>query len=80
MNAEQEKKLKGIFANILGVDESKITDSIAYNSFEPWDSLKHLQLVSEMEEAFGVQIEMDDIIAMENFKVVKQILGKYLHK
>jgi acyl carrier protein len=55
-----------------------VTDSLAYNSCEQWDSLKHLQMIAMIEERFDIEIEMDDIIAMENFAKVKEILHKYL--
>ena len=73
-------KIKKVFCDVLGVSESEISDETAYDSFEPWDSLKHLELVSKLEEELGIEIEMNDIIAMENFRKVKEIVQKYLDK
>lgn len=74
----EEETIKKIFVEVMGVDESKINDSIAYNSCESWDSLAHMELVGELEEAFGIEIDMDDIIAMETFGKIKEIVMKYL--
>lgn len=79
MMNNQDKKVKEIFCCVLGVEETEVNDDTAYNSFEKWDSLKHLQLVSELEDSFDIEFEMDDIIAMENFGLVKEIIGKYLN-
>ncbi|HOB43278.1 MAG TPA: acyl carrier protein [Bacillota bacterium] len=71
--------IKRIFCEVLGVDESEVDDSTSYNSFRPWDSLKHLQLVSMYEDEFDIEFEMDDIIAMENFGLVKEIVTGYIN-
>jgi acyl carrier protein len=73
-------KIKQIFCKVLGADESTVNDETSYNSFEPWDSLKHLEIVSKLEEEFGIEFEMDDIIAMETFGKIRQITQKYLDK
>jgi acyl carrier protein len=74
----RETDIKRVFCKVMGVDESSVTDGTAYNSLEAWDSFRHLQLVAELEETFNIELGMDDIIAMENFGKVKQILAKYL--
>lgn len=73
-------KIKKIFCEVLGVSESEVNDETSYNSFEPWDSLKHLEIVAKLEENFGIEIEMDDIIAMETFGKIREIVQKYLDK
>ena len=78
MAAFDEQAIRKIFSDALGIPPDQVTDSLAYNSCEQWDSLKHLQMVAMVEEHFDIEIEMDDIIAMENFAKVKEILHKYL--
>lgn len=73
-----EDTIKNIFCEVLGLPAQNITDTLAYNSCEQWDSLKHLQIVAMFEESFGIEIDMDDIIAMETYGKVKEILHKYL--
>ena len=78
MTSLDENKLKNIFCEVLGLPAQEITDALAYNSCPQWDSLKHLQMVAMLEETFNIEFEMDDIIAMENYGKVKEILRKYL--
>lgn len=73
-------EIKKIFCDVLSVAESEVNDETSYDSFAPWDSLKHLELISKLEEEFGVEIKMDDIIAMENFGKIKEIMQKYIKK
>jgi acyl carrier protein len=77
MAAFDENTIKNIFCEVIGIPEESVTDALAYNSCEQWDSLKHLQMVAMFEERFDIEIEMDDIIAMETFGKVKEILRKY---
>jgi len=70
--------IKNTFCEVLGIPAQEVTDTLAYNSCVQRDSLKHLQLVAMFEETFGIEIEMDDIIAMENYGKVKEILHRYL--
>lgn len=78
MASFDENTIKKIFCEVLGIPVEEVTDALAYNSYHQWDSLKHLQLVAMFEEKFEIEIDMDDIIAMENYGKVKEILHKYL--
>ena len=39
-----------------------------------WDSLKHLELVVEIESAFNIELEPEEIAEMKSFKDIKKIL------
>ena len=80
MKDEHSIKIKQIFCDVLGVSESEVNDNTSYNSFEAWDSLKHLEFIAKLEEEFNIDIEMDDVIAMESFRKIKEIMEKYLDK
>lgn len=73
-----EEKIKKIFADAFEISEEDVNDDIAYNSYKPWDSLKHLQLVSMLEEELDIELEMDDIIDMSTYQKVREIVMKYL--
>jgi acyl carrier protein len=71
------EKIKEIFHNVLGIDKKLVNDNLSYQEYEKWDSLKHLQLVSAMEKRFNIELDTDDIIAMENVGKIREILKKY---
>lgn len=76
-NRKPEDKLKAIFLKIfpnLKNDEFDLRSS--RNSFENWDSLVHLQLVSEIESAFGMSFDIDEIIAIEKPADFIQLINK----
>ncbi len=74
-------KLKEVF---LGVFQNLKDTGFSFNKprrdFDNWDSLTHLQLVSEIESAFNVRFEMEDIIDIESPADFKRIIEKRLSK
>ena len=52
-------------------------DNLEYQSITEWDSIGHLNLISNLELAFGISMEMDDIIEFSSFNKGKEILNKY---
>lgn len=55
-----EKKFLDFVAEILDVDVSEISLDSKYGECPNWDSLKHLQLIVEIGDEFGVNIPIDD--------------------
>lgn len=63
------------FEKALGIEKMNIGVSLAYNSVPEWDSLGHMALVSEIEEAFSVQFSTEEVIEFSDFKKGLEILG-----
>lgn len=63
MNNEDREKLKKIFLNIFhGISENTFDFNKDRSMFEDWDSLTHMQLLSEVESTFNVNFEIDEVI------------------
>ena len=73
-----EEKLKNIFAEALMIDPDDVTDELRYNGIPAWDSVAHMALIAEIEAAFDIMLETDDIIDMSSFAKAKEIVAKYL--
>ena len=80
MTEDIDAKIKSIFCQELGLEDSAVNDVTAYDSTEAWDSLKHLQLISRFEEEFGIELPVDDVIAMSTFPKVMEIIKKNIAK
>jgi acyl carrier protein len=65
------------FASVLGIPQSEVNDGLRYASIPQWDSIAHMSVVAALEEAFGVMIDMDDVIDMSSVGKAREILGKY---
>jgi len=66
-----------VFKKSLLLDGSVELESLAYQGVDSWDSVGHMALVAELEEAFSVSLEMDDVIDFESYSVGKEILRRY---
>jgi acyl carrier protein len=65
-----------VFINFLNVKKNILND-LKYQDVPEWDSVGHMSLMTEIEEAFDIMIEMDDIIDFSSFEKGKEILTKY---
>ena len=76
MSDKTEKKLKNVLAKILLIDEKEISDSMSRKNLKEWDSMAHLMLVSELESAFKVTLDDEDIMEIQTVADIKKILKK----
>lgn len=79
MNDEQIlDKLSGVFKEILGIKEFEL--SITMDEVQEWDSLKHIQLLSSIEETFKIEIPFEDVIEMISVESIINKIKKYVVK
>lgn len=76
MSNSIDKKLKDILTKILVIDETEIVDSMSRKTVKEWDSMAHLMLVSEIESAFKVTMNDDDIMEIQTVADIKTTLQK----
>lgn len=69
-----EEKVIEILKNIL--EDDNIDASCSQDNCEVWDSLKHLNLVVELESAFNVSFEPEEIVEMISFNEIIKMLNK----
>ncbi len=70
-------KLKTAFASALGIERSDVVDTLQYQSIPEWDSISHMVLIAELEDAFDISIDTDDVIDMSSVAKAKEIIQKY---
>ncbi len=75
---ELHGKIIAVFAKTFQIPEGKVTEDIAYNTYKKWDSLGHLELVSNLESAFDISFSMDDVLIMGTVAKCEQIVRDYL--
>ena len=54
-----------------------INDDLGPDEIEAWDSLGHVELVTRLEESFGISLEVVDISRMYTIGGIKKIIEKY---
>jgi acyl carrier protein len=64
------EKIQEVFNSVFD-DSPQIDENTQKSDIEAWDSMSHLTLILELESAFDVSFEIEQI---ENIKSVKDIL------
>ena len=54
-----------------------ISDDMGPDEIEGWDSLGHVELVTNLEEVFDIALDVVDISRMYTIGDIKKIVGKY---
>ncbi|HEX2581992.1 MAG TPA: acyl carrier protein [Dongiaceae bacterium] len=68
--------LRQIFARVLGEPLERITEDISTLTLLSWDSIRHVELVITLEEAYNTTFTTEEIIAMTSFQGICQVLRK----
>ncbi len=71
------KDLREVFAKAFSLPVEQIPEDLEYQGIVEWDSMSHLVLVQEIEAAYGVAIEMEDILEMGSVTKVRDMLARY---
>lgn len=72
-----KEKYISIFESIFNVDEDTLNDYFNFKDVEAWNSLTHLTLIGELEAAYDVMFETDDILRFGGFQNGMKILERY---
>lgn len=72
-------KVRSIMANVFRTDIANITEDLNQKDVNFWDSLRHLNLVIELEEKFNVSFEPEEISEMVTFKNVIHYLNQKIN-
>jgi len=59
-------KLKAVFQKVFDENDIPITREMTAQDVEGWDSLRHVQLISAVESAFGIKFKLREILGMKN--------------
>jgi acyl carrier protein len=63
-----------VFAKTLNYDAGRFSPATVPEDVPGWDSVGHMNLVAKLEEEFGQQFEVDDIMEMSTGAKIVEIL------
>ena len=73
---ENLEKYKNVFIESFQIKKSQL-EGLKYQDVEEWDSVGHMGLMSDLEEDFDIEMDIDDIIDFSSFEKGMEILAKY---
>lgn len=65
------------FRRAFHLEDSQDVEAFAYQENPQWDSVGHLTLITEIENTFEIQLEVDDVIDFSSFDEGQKIIEKY---
>lgn len=71
------KKYNDVFQSCLNIEADVLGETLVYNSIPTWDSVGHMNLIANLEDAFDIMLETEDILDFSSYIKGKEILGKY---
>lgn len=70
------EKYDNAFIESLDVEKEQLM-GLQYQGVPTWDSVGHMGLISEIEDAFDIQFETDDIVDFNIYEKGIELLTKY---
>jgi acyl carrier protein len=70
-----EKNLEQLLAELLQIPVAEVTDELAMQNLEVWDSLKHMELIASLEEQFDVQLSFEEIVMMRSVGDIRRVMN-----
>lgn len=50
---------------------------LKYMALGKWDSVGHMDLIADIEAAFGIEMETKDVLDLSSYEKGKEVLSKY---
>ena len=66
-------------SDLFGVPKNTVTNDMTMKNSEFWDSLKHMALISMVEDTYNVSLSMDDIVRMVSIQEIINVLTEKTH-
>ena len=74
---ENIEKYNNAFVEVFGANAEDLNDNYGKDTVEEWDSVHQLSLIAQMEDAFDIMFDPEDIMEMTSYAKGKKILAKY---
>ena len=73
MSIDRRDRVLGVVTSVLGLQPGDVVPELTRGVHPAWDSLRHLDLVMELESALGWRLSLDEITSM---RTVADILAR----
>lgn len=74
---DNKQKYNEAFMKALEINADKLNADLAYGMISEWDSIGHMNLITEIEETFQIQLEPDDMMKISSYNEGKTVLKQY---
>jgi acyl carrier protein len=68
-------QIQRIIAAAINVAPDSVGDGLTMRDTPAWDSLKHMEIIVGIEQAFAVELSFDEIVAMQSVADIRKVLA-----
>jgi len=72
------ERVRTAFNSAFDIDPRTVTIDTTPGDIPAWDSMGHVTLASSLERSFGLNFDVDDLMAMENVKEICRVVQSKL--
>lgn len=72
------EKLQDIFRDVFNDDGIILSETMTSSDIDDWDSLAHIQLITEIEKSFGIRFTVQEAVSAENVKEFTELIDSKL--
>lgn len=69
-------KIYEILGNIFEIDPNNISENLTQNDIDNWDSFRHLQLIVDLENEFGISFDNEELVSLIDIKTIVNFVYK----
>jgi len=73
-------RVREAFKTSFDVDPQSVTMETTASDVPGWDSMGHLSMASNLEQVFGITLDVDELLEMENVRAIVRIVETKLPK
>ncbi len=73
-------KVQDAFKSAFDLDPQLVSMETSASDIPGWDSMGHLSLASNLELIFGISLDVDELMEMENVREIVRIIDAKLSK
>lgn len=74
--ASQIDALDEIFVDLLKVAPGALADSMTMNDVAMWDSLRHMELITAIEQQLGLELTFEEIATMQSIGAIRKLVSE----
>ena len=78
MKSTLKKKIVEVMSAVFEVSPKFISEVSSPDTIKSWDSLKHMNLIIALEEAFEIEFTDSETVELINFKLIHEIISQHL--
>ncbi|MDB5099422.1 MAG: acyl carrier protein [Cyanobacteria bacterium RYN_339] len=73
-----EERLQRVVGTVLGVDPVTVGEATNQDTLGTWTSLRHMNLILALEEAYGIVIPDEDVTSLTSYPLIRLVVRELL--